>query len=231
MNSSKAKRMTAEAIRAEACERVRKAGGAPDARAKDVIGHAAAGWRLQWTDGSAAIFEPDPKAATRPQLPERWAELMTAEPPALQWQPYREMARAVHVLQAVARGSKVQHVRIMPEPAGTGDGGRVVLHYADPATRHRARTWADATFYAPGVGQLPHAERAALCDEHAPALALPYLAALLWADESGWIVRRARMGGLPVVVFHAPEVRAMVAEVNTDEDETPATPADEDGAA
>lgn len=214
--------MAPEDVRAEACARLRKVSG-PDDRGKALLGHTGGGWWLEWTNGEAAIFRPDTKGG-RAALPERFAALMAGEPGPLQWQPYAQIAQAVHVLQAVARGLRTQHVQLRPEPAARGDGGRLVLHYADAAYRHEARAWGDATFYAPSLGGLDPADRARVLADHAPTVALPYLAALLWADTTGWVIRRADLDGLPVVLFHAPECRVIVAEVKTDEQ--PAGPAE-----
>lgn len=224
-SNRKAKTMQADDVRADACARLRKLGnGKLTAGDQAFIGKAAAGWRLSWTDGSAAICTPDADHATRPQLPAAWAQLLAQAgdgQPAVQWQPYTGIGQAVHVLQAVAKGLGSQHLKIDIETGHKGgELGRVVLRYHDRGVEHTASAWADAAVYA--VPQATPEERAAALQAASSKIAIPYLTALLWADSAEWMVRRVTVQAkrskdtdatIPALMFMAPEVRVLVAEV------------------
>jgi hypothetical protein len=213
-SNRRAKTMTAEDVRADACERLRKVGAANvGPKEREHFGMAGHGWRCQWTDGHAAIFVPD-DGPVRKALPEAWgAALQLDDRPALQWRPYTGISRAVHVLQAFARGLRTEHARIQLEPSTlpAHDSGRVVLHYADSASTATARTWADALVYA--VPEATTEERDDVIAAAAANVAIKYLAALLWADSAEWTIRNVQIGKVPALAFVAPEVRVLVAEV------------------
>lgn len=215
-SNRKAARMSAEDVRAEACDRLRKAGAADvGPREREHFGMMAHGWRVQWTDGHAVILLPDAGPVRKP-LPDHWSDALQlagdGDRHALQWQPYTGIGKACHVLQAFARGLHVQYARVELEPSQvpTHDGGRVVLHYRDEATTATARAWADATIHTK-TGTVE--ARAEVAQGASAQLQIKYLTALLWADSAEWIVRNVNVGKVPAVAFVAPEVRVLVAEV------------------
>lgn len=200
--SAAARCMSAEAVRAEAVARLRRMGNADGIeRARPYWGRTGGGWRMDWSDGYVAVLSPAGRESGAP-LPDWLVSAMTETATApVRYRPHTGIARAAHIIGAVARGLASDAVEVAPRPDA------VDLHYRASDVVHTARAWAEADVTVREGADLEAARS---------LIAIRYACAAWWADQAEWTASRllAPEGGTTAaLVLASPEVRVIIAEM------------------